>query len=271
MVVAPTTRIRTSTSSSTCSSSPAGTRSRPSRSSPCSTPCRASDGPGATAPAAGHDVVVFYDLPGLRFTRSDPPVELIEPSAHQRAVIDELCAGGTGLVFLHHAVAGWPAWPEYAELIGGRFHYQPASDGRRRLPGLGLPVRRDPHGRGAGPRAPGVRRAGRVVHADRRALLLPRADRRRVVRCMRTTFDTSDVVAVLLRRPRHPGPAREQRRLAPPTRAATSSAWVKQAGTSPVVYLQFGDGPVTYADPSFRRVLANAIAWVASRRRTGSA
>ena len=31
-----------------------------------------------------------------------------------------------------------------------------------------------------------------------------------------------------------------------------------------MVYLQFGDGPQTYADASFRRALANAIHWTAS-------
>jgi hypothetical protein len=41
-------------------------------------------------------------------------------------------------------------------------------------------------------------------------------------------------------------------------------AWAKTAGKSPLVYLQFGDGPATYADPSFRRTLLNAIEWTAS-------
>jgi uncharacterized protein len=41
-------------------------------------------------------------------------------------------------------------------------------------------------------------------------------------------------------------------------------AWAKTADRSAVVYLQFGDGPVTYADPSYRRALANAITWTAS-------
>ncbi|MBJ7426039.1 MAG: hypothetical protein JHD22_03800, partial [Ilumatobacteraceae bacterium] len=41
-------------------------------------------------------------------------------------------------------------------------------------------------------------------------------------------------------------------------------AWVKKAGNSPLAYLQFGDGPVTYGDPNFRRVLSNAITWAAS-------
>ena len=36
------------------------------------------------------------------------------------------------------------------------------------------------------------------------------------------------------------------------------------AGTSPVAYLQPGHGPTAYANPNFRRLLANAIRWAAS-------
>ncbi|CAN0496610.1 unnamed protein product, partial [Phaeothamnion confervicola] len=80
---------------------------------------------GAGTPATGHDVVVFYDMPGLQFTRADPPVVLGQPTTAQRDVFHRLTDDGVGLVFLHHAVAGWPAWHEYAELVGGRFHYVP--------------------------------------------------------------------------------------------------------------------------------------------------
>lgn len=36
------------------------------------------------------------------------------------------------------------------------------------------------------------------------------------------------------------------------------------AGNSPLAYIQFADGPVTYADANYRRVLGNAIDWAAS-------
>jgi len=32
---------------------------------------------------------------------------------------------------------------------------------------------------------------------------------------------------------------------------------------SPIAYIQFGDGPGTYADPNYRRIVANAIRWAA--------
>ena len=41
-------------------------------------------------------------------------------------------------------------------------------------------------------------------------------------------------------------------------------AWIKRYDLSPIVYLQPGDGPAAYENQSYRRLLANAIAWAAS-------
>jgi hypothetical protein len=52
------------------------------------------------------DVVLFYDMPGLKFTGGgDPPVHMPAPSDEQRHVFDELQRRGIGMVFMHHAVA----------------------------------------------------------------------------------------------------------------------------------------------------------------------
>jgi len=40
--------------------------------------------------------------------------------------------------------------------------------------------------------------------------------------------------------------------------------WIKAYKNSPVVYLQFGDGPKAYENPNFRRILAQAIQWASS-------
>ena len=39
-------------------------------------------------------------------------------------------------------------------------------------------------------------------------------------------------------------------------------AWAKKVRNSPLVYLQFGDGPSTYSDPNFRRLIHNCLKWV---------
>ncbi|MET0909730.1 MAG: ThuA domain-containing protein, partial [Ilumatobacteraceae bacterium] len=84
------------------------------------------------ARAAEFDVFVMYDMPGIAFTRADPPAEFAPPPPGYAAAFRNLLDDGKGMVFLHHAIAGWPAWPEYAGIVGGRFHYQPAElDGVR--------------------------------------------------------------------------------------------------------------------------------------------
>jgi type 1 glutamine amidotransferase len=40
--------------------------------------------------------------------------------------------------------------------------------------------------------------------------------------------------------------------------------WATVAGRSPLVYIQPGDSASTFAIPQYRRLMANAIAWVAS-------
>jgi len=40
--------------------------------------------------------------------------------------------------------------------------------------------------------------------------------------------------------------------------------WIKTYKNSPIVYLQFGDGPATYANETFRRILRQAINWACS-------
>jgi type 1 glutamine amidotransferase len=218
---------------------------------------------GVTTPETGHDVVVFYDMPGLHFTRADPPLELVEPTPAQRDVIDDLCRDGTGLVFLHHAIAGWPTWAGYADIIGGRFHYAAAV-----LHGIDYPD--------SGYRFD-VRHTVEVVAPDHPVcaglgqsftltdeLYCYPVFEDDVTPLLRTTFDTTDTsqfysadLAIRGQRNCNDGWSH------PP--GSRLVGWAKAAGRSRVVYLQFGDGPETYADPSFRRVLANAISWVAVR------
>jgi hypothetical protein len=215
----------------------------------------------ADEPRLGHDVVVFYDMPGLRFTRADPPLEPADPTDAQRCVFDELCAAGTGLVFLHHAVASWPAWEGFAELVGARFHYQPASLRDIDYPDSGyrfdithrVEVLDADH-----PVCAGL--ASSFELTDELYCFPVLTDR--ITPLMRTTFDTADPSAfysadLAIRGTRNSNEGWTH----PP--GSDLVAWTREAGRSRLVYLQFGDGPVTYADANFRRVLANAITWSA--------
>lgn len=218
---------------------------------------------GATAPEAGHDVVVFYDMPGIRFTGADPPVELIEPSAAQRKVIHRLTADGAGLVFLHHAVAGWPAWAEYAEIVGARFHYTPATLRGVTYPDSGYRFDVRHTVEVLAPDHPVCAGLGSTFTLTDELYCFPVLTDG-ITPLLRTTFDTSDAsqffsadLAIRGRRNSNEGWHH------PP--GSDLVGWVKQASASQVVYLQFGDGPQTYADPSFRQVLGNAITWAARR------
>ncbi len=218
---------------------------------------------GAGTPATGHDVVVFYDMPGLQFTRSDPPVVLGQPTTAQRDVIHRLTDDGVGLVFLHHAVAGWPAWHEYAELVGGRFHYVPGELDGVAYPDSGYRFDVTHTVEVLAPEHPVCAGLGSSFTLTDELYCFPVLEHA-VTPLLRTTFDTGDVAAfssaeLAIRGRRNANEGWTH----PP--GSSLVGWAKEHGRSRVVYLQFGDGPVTYADPNFRRVVANAIAWTARR------
>ena len=212
-------------------------------------------GEGAAAQA---DALLFYDMPGYDFTggtvATRPPSE-----AFRRAIVDRF-ERGRGAVAMHHAIAGWADWPEWSELVGGRFLYRPGE------------VR-------------GVARLDSGYRHDVDYVAEVVADHP-VTRGVPATFPVCDelylaevfeVDATPLIRARHAF-VREKFYSA---EAAVSGrmfdnsgwdhppgsdwiAWVKPARNAPLVYLQFGDGPPTYANPAVRQVLANALDFVAT-------
>jgi len=204
------------------------------------------------------DVIAFYDMPGLTFTRADPPLVLEEPPAELVAGFEALLDVGVPMVFLHHAVAGWPAWERYAEVVGGRFHYAPATLRGVAYPDSGYLL--------------DVTHTVEVLAADHPicAGLPPTFELRDELYCFPVVAD--DLVPLL--RTRHPTTADAfwsadraiRGRLHdaegwthPP--GSDLVAWARVERASPIVYLQPGDGPPSYADPNVRRLLANALAW----------
>ena len=80
------------------------------------------------------DVFVMYDMPGIKFNRSETerennPVNFEAPSDAFKQGVYSMLQNGKGLIFLHHALPGWPLWEEWANIIRGRFQYQPATIG----------------------------------------------------------------------------------------------------------------------------------------------
>lgn len=213
------------------------------------------------ARAAQFDVFVMYDMPGITFTRADPPVELVAPPAEYVAAFGALLAAGKGMVFMHHAIAGWPAWEEYARVIGGRFHYQPA-----RLSGVDYPDSGYRHDvthtidvlQPGHPICEGLDESFTITDE---VYLFPVFEDD-VQPLMRSRYDFVD--GNFYSADRAIRGSRNDRTGWHHPAGSSLVAWTHTVGASPIAYLQFGDGPNTYADPNYRRILANAIRWAAT-------
>jgi hypothetical protein len=210
--------------------------------------------------AANFDAFVMYDIPGLKFTGGAP--EMPEPPAAYVEGFEALLDAGKGMVFLHHSIAGWPAWERYAEIIGGRYHYEPGVLRGVSYPDSGYRFDVEQHIEVIDPSHPVCEGLGTGFDIVDEPYMFPVFEDE-VVPLLRTTFDVTD--------PKNfysPAAAIRGRRNSNEnwTHPAGSNlvAWAKHAGNSPIAYVQFGDGPVTYASPDFRRLLGNAIRWVAS-------
>ena len=211
-------------------------------------------GEGAAADA---DAILFYDMPGYTF--GDGRVVARPPSEAFRRAIMARFAAGRGAVAMHHALAGWALWPEWSELLGGTFLAQPGEV--RGVPQLDSGYRHD------------VTYTAHVV-ADHP-----------VTQCLPGEFAVTDELylapvfaddIVPLIRARHDfvpdnfysaaaavaGRMFDNADWDHPD-GSDCVAWVKPALNAWLVYLQFGDGPATYANPHVRTVLANALEFVA--------
>ncbi len=210
--------------------------------------------------AAEFDVFVMYDMPGIEFTRSDPPANFPAPPDGYpekfRAVLDR----GKAMVFLHHAIAGWPAWEEYGDIVGGRFLYQPGLVQGVEYPDSGyrhevthtVEVLDPSH-----PICAGVETTFEITDE----LYLSHVFADDVEPLMRSTYEFVDTNFYSADRAIR-GTRNDRTGWSHPP-GSNLVAWTKTVGNSPIAYLQFGDGPQTYADPTYRRILANAITWTA--------
>jgi type 1 glutamine amidotransferase len=212
------------------------------------------------------DVVVFYDMPGVEFTRADPPVRLVDPAAAVVDGFDRMLERGVPMVFLHHAIAGWPTWDAYARLIGGRFHYAAA-----RFEGVDHPASGYRHDvtheiEVVDPAHPICAGLDPVFTLTDELYLFPVIESG-VVPLLRSraSFSSDEFFSADLAIRGE----RDSRRGWDHPAGSALVAWTRREGNSPVAYIQFGDGPDTYADPNYRTVLGNALRWAAAHASAG--
>ena len=207
----------------------------------------------------GFDVLVLYDMPGLDFeAEAGAPVHR-EPTPELQAGFRALLEQGKGVVALHHALAGWPTWDEYHDWLGGQFLYHPGIVRGGRWPDSGY--RHDvTHTVRVTPGHPVTAGLPAAFELTDELYLCPTFPEgatpllRSSARFERDAFWSADL-AVGGRMFCNEGWEH------PP--GSDVIGWAKQALASRLVYLQPGDGPSVYANPHYRRLVENAIRWVA--------
>jgi uncharacterized protein len=209
--------------------------------------------------ANDYDAILSYDMPGIDFTAVDSP-RLITP--HEDVVKDYLAMleEGVGVVFMHHAIAAWPAWPAYAEIVGGRFHYRPASMRGQQWPDSGYrhQVTHSVRTVAAHPVTEGIPEHFEMTDE----LYLCPVFEEDVVPLLRSDYGFEDSNFYSAARAVAGEMYSRVEWNHPP--GSNLVGWVKRWGNSPIVYLQGGDDAAAMANEHFRRLVHNAIRWVSS-------
>ena len=214
---------------------------------------------------AAYDAVVFYDMWAVA---PDASGAFLPPPDDYRRSIEALLERGTGLVLLNHAMVQWPGWPLWREISGTSFMLRQGELRGEVVPGSGY------------------RGGGGEPHRNAKHFLSVATPGHPVVEGLGDGFEIIDEIYLktagfesdpdivpLLRsdydhveanfNPPPLAPKAEQAAWHHP-RGTNLTVWAKRTRNSPVVAMDSGDGPLAYENPAFRRLLANAITWVAS-------
>lgn len=209
----------------------------------------------------GVDALLLHDLPGIDFRAAHDAPRLLEAPAEFRVGFESLLLEGVGIVALHHALAGWPAWPAYGDTLGARFRYRPMRVGGATSPDSGY--------------AADVEYGVDVVDASHPVTAGLPAHFTLTDEAYCCEVDESRVHALLRADTRYTGAAFRSAAQAvnapdaaapgvwrhPP--ASSVIAWARTLYAARLVGIQPGDGAATFANPHWRRLLANALRWVA--------
>ncbi len=214
-----------------------------------------------------YDVVFFYDMSGI------PGIGLLHdganntgepPAAYVRA-IEGLLETGIGLILVNHATVSWPLWPLWREISGSSYMLSAGELNGQHVPGSGY-------------------RGGHGPLPSATIQLVPQQDHP-VLQGLAGGFEITDElylktkdfeanVTPLFRgdyafvaenfTPPPLAPAEEQASWDHPP-GSDLIVWTHHCRNSQVFVSEVGDSPLAYDDPNYRRLLENAIHWLAER------
>lgn len=210
--------------------------------------------------ATDFDAIVCYDMPGIDFTAENDAPKPVAPDSDFIANYLGMLEQGVGMVFMHHSIAAWPAWPEYADIIGGRFHYRPATLRGQQYSDSGYRHKITHTLRKVGEHTITQDLPASFEMTDELYLCPIFEDE--VIPLLRSDYRFEDrnfyssAKAVAGQMNENSGWTHDN--------GSNLVGWVKKWGKSPIVYLQGGDDSVAMENTHFRQLLHNAVRWVSS-------
>jgi type 1 glutamine amidotransferase len=209
--------------------------------------------------AADYDVLVMYDMPGLQFGPDGPQMEI--PSEEYQRNFLSLLEAGKGMVFMHHAIAGWPAWEEYAEIIGGRFLYLPDQLRGEARPDSGYRHKVDHSIKVLAEHPVTKDLPAEFKMVDE--LYLSEVFEDKIEPLLASDFSFTRDNFYSATKAVRDGKMFDNENWEHED-GSNLVGWVKNYKNSPIAYLQGGDDPDAYSCEHYRQVLQNAIHWAAS-------
>jgi len=207
--------------------------------------------------AKNFDCYVQYDMPGIQFGADEM---YYDPPEFYKEGVRAMGEAGCPLVIMHHTAAAWPTWPEWAEICGGHFLYTPGKSRGVDKPDSGYNID-VPYT--VSPAMDHPITAGIEPFEIIDEVYLSEVFEDSVTPLFTSSWDFSkdkfySAANAVLRGELNSNEGWEHEN------GSNYVGWIKTYKNSPVVYLQFGDGPATYKNPIFRRILAQAIKWACS-------
>lgn len=229
------------------------------------------------------DAVLFYDMcgiPGVQLPGAPATDESGQPPTDYRQAIEKLLARGTGIVLLNHATVSWPQWSLWREITASSFMLRAGDRNGHTVPGSGYRGGHGPHRnptfrvvpQSAHPVLLGIGHASGGDPRDASADASPDGFEITDELYLKTYGFESGVLPLL-----RADYLFEQQQFSPPPMASVDEqaawnhppgsdlvVWANACHASPIVVCELGDGPDAFANPGFRRLVSNALAWTSS-------